>query len=138
MIAAADFYGAMTMAARPAFKVMGLSGVLVAMRIGVTVPGRAEPGALWRPRPPAGRLPDRWCAGSSARSLLRRRYAEHRVSSCDWFERLDRRPVVDGDVCPGTRCALEVAAQDRSALVYVNFVQHDRFPVTMAQRGVPP
>jgi len=38
MIPAARFYSVMAMAARPAFKVTGLRGGLVAMRIGTTVP----------------------------------------------------------------------------------------------------
>jgi hypothetical protein len=57
---------------------------------------------------------------------------------CDGFERLDGRPVIYRDVCPGAWRALEVTAQDRSAAVYLNLVQRDRFPAAVAHHGMPP
>src|SRR5512142_2105622 len=77
-------------------------------------------------------------AGSLTPSPVCRRYPEHGVLRCDWFERFDGRPPIDRNVCSGPWCALEVAAQDRSAALYVNFLQCDRFPATVTQHSTPP
>jgi hypothetical protein len=66
-----------------------------------------------------------------------RRYQEHRVSRCNRLECFGGCPPIDGNVRPGPRCALQVAAQDRSAAVYVNFLQCDRFPDTVTEHGTP-